>query len=240
MAVLLVFATGCSALLGFDDGELVVDVADAGGIRDDAPSGTDASDATRDALADALVDASADALADAPADAPIDALVDAGPKQAFETSAAFNGRLDASGVPGAGGVAAGDQRCMEAAQGTFPGRTFVAWLSTAAVPAPARLVGGGPWYVGQTLLGDTNDLKTGKLRTPLDRDPDGVQIAASPLGVWTGTDDVGASSLTCSDWSTPLSNASGEVGTTGGAGGNWTYGVTRTCNLAFHLYCFEK
>ena len=241
LAALLVVATGCSAILGFDEGELVVDGADGGdegAIRDDAPSGTDA---TRDAAVDVRDVRDVRDARDASADAPVDALVDAEPKQAFETSAVFNGRLDAFGVAGAGGVAAGDQRCMEAAQASFPGRTFVAWLSTAAVSAESRLAGGGPWYVGGVLLGELIDLKASQLKTALDRNPEGVQIVAAPIGVWTGTDvDGKPAPLQCNDWSTPASNVGGEVGTTGGAGGNWTYSATRTCNLAFHLYCFEK
>ena len=174
-------------------------------------------------------------------DAHVDADVDATTtKQAFETLLTFNGRLDQSGVPGAGGLAAGDQRCMEAAAAKFPGRTFIAWLSTAAIPAPSRLDQAGQWYVGDTLLGGINELTHGMLKTPLDRDPDGTQIT-NAAGVWTGTDDIGASYLLqCNDWSTPAGNVNGGAGSTAGMGGNWTYGVTRTCNFAFHLYCFEQ
>lgn len=250
LAAALVLVTGCSAILGFEDGEPLVDGADgadAGELGADAPTGADATfDAAADVsdasdASDASGDAPIDAPSDATLDAPADAVVGGGTKQAFETSAVFNGRLDAPGVPGAGGVAAGDQRCMDAAQASFPGRTFVAWLSTAAVSAESRLAGGGPWYVGAALLGDLGDLKTGSLRTALDRDPEGGQISAAPIGVWTGTDvDGKPAPLHCSDWSTPASNVGGEVGTTGGAGGNWTYAVTRTCNFLFHLYCFEK
>lgn len=247
IAALLVLATGCSAILGFEDGELAVDGedgGDAGALRADAEIRVDASEASRDAGVDSRFDAPVDAPADAPADAlvdaPVDAPVDAGPKQAFETSGIFNGRLDKSGVPGAGGLAAADQRCMEAAQATFPGRTFVAWLSTAAISAISRVAGGGPWYVGASYLGGELQLKTGTLKTPLNRDPQGVQIAGA-VGVWTGTDEVGTPALSvCSDWSTIASNVGAEIGTSGGADGTWTYAADRPCSYLFHLYCFEK
>ena len=244
MAALLVVATGCSAVLGFEDGELAVDGEDGGALRADAEIRVDASEASRDASVDSRFDAPVDSRFDAPVDAPADALVDAavdaGPKQAFETSGTFNGRLDMSGVPGAGGLAAGDQRCMEAAQATFPGRTFVAWLSTAAISAISRVAGGGPWYVGASYLGGELQLKTGTMKTPLNRDPQGVQIAGA-VGVWTGTEEVGTPALgLCSDWSTIASNDGAEIGTSGGANGTWTYAANRPCNYFFHLYCFEK
>lgn len=199
VAALLVVATGCSAILGFEDGELAVDGEDGGALRADAEIRVDASEASRDAGVDSRFDAPVDALVDALVDAPVDAAVDARPKQAFETSGTFNGRLDMSGVPGAGGLAAGDQRCMEAAQATFPGRTFVAWLSTAAISAISRVAGGGPWYVGASYLGGELQLKTGTMKTPLNRDPQGVQTAG-PVGVWTGTEEVGTPAFgLCSD-----------------------------------------
>ena len=162
-------------------------------------------------------------------------------KQAFETPLTFNGRLDANGVAGAGGLAAGDARCNEAAQAMFPGRMFVAWLSTSVTPAKARLTVGASWYVGATLLGGITELTTGTLKTALNKGPDGSAVP-TPLGVWTGTEGDGTENVggTCSDWTSNSSGVSGEVGSSGVSGTLWTYAVTRSCDTPYHLYCFEK
>jgi hypothetical protein len=242
------FSAACAAILGFEDGSLA-------GAEDDAEAGRDAqSEAGLDAAlgrdADGSSEAQSDAPSDAPADAdggvdaaldaPLEASPDAGTKQAFETPLAFNGRLDAIGIPGAGGVAAGDARCMEAAQATFPGRMFVAWLSTSGASAASRLVGAGPWYVGNTYLGGIAELTSGGLKTPLHQGPDGV-ASPLPLGVWTGTSPDGTyAGAACTDWTSAASGVSGEIGTGGGGGDTWTYATARACDSTYHLYCFEK
>jgi hypothetical protein len=253
-------SAACAALLGFDDGTLAApqDDAEAADAGRDAPDdgsldaaiprdGDVASDAPSDATgdADAKLDAGSDAALDAASDASDagDAGIDAGTKQAFETPLTFNGRLDANGIPGAGGLAAGDARCMEAAQATFPGRTFVAWLSTAGTSAASRLAGGGPWYVGDNLLGGLVELTHGTLKTPLHQGPTGV-ASPLPLGVWTGTSPDGTFAFAaCVDWTSAASaaaGASGEIGTGGGANDTWTYATARGCDNLYHLYCFEK
>ena len=81
---------------------------------------------------------------------------------------------------------------------------------------------------------------TGKLHTPLKKGPAGEAIPA-PLGVWTGSTEVGASALgVCLDWTTTAPGPTGGIGTSGGADGTWSYAVDRGCNFFFHLYCFEK
>jgi hypothetical protein len=164
-----------------------------------------------------------------------------GSKQAFVTADAFDGRFDlADGGAGAGGVAAADQRCNEAASAAFPGRTFAAWLATSGGDAPSR-IGAGPWYVGATLLGGKAELTTGALATSLDKTPQGTTLTTSQ-GAWTGTDDKGALDvgLSCSDWTIGTSAQSGEIGTVGGGGTIWTAAAARTCDAPRHLYCFEK
>lgn len=252
LAALVACGTGlaaCAAVLGFEDGTLSADDAEAVEAGRDA-QGEGSLDATvdgdanvsPDGASDGSVDADAklDAELDAEADADADASADAGTKQAFETPLVFNGRLDANGIAGAGGLAAGDARCMEAAQAAFPGRTFVAWLSTSATSAASRLAGGGPWYVGNTLLGGLAQLTTGTLKTPLHQGPTGVASPA-PLGVWTGTMGDGTFSLSsCTDWTSVASGVAGEIGTGGGGSDTWTYATQRSCDSAYHLYCFEK
>lgn len=247
----LLASSGCSAILGFEEGVPYDDAA--------LPAGDGGADSTPDASAlDGAADGAADAqnaldapldthdahdAHDAGLDATNDAATDAASAltQAFETPLVFNGRLDAPGVPGAGGLAAGDARCMEAAQSTFPGRTFKAWLSVPGTSAASRLAGGGPWYVGNTYFASLVQMTT-STETPavLDKAPDGTPVTVQ-LGVWTGTDVDGTPTpVTCSSW-TDLTNASnGEVGTSGGASFAWTYAVTRTCANAYHLYCFER
>jgi hypothetical protein len=240
-------SASCASILGFEDGMLVTDGGGGGTGSEGGPNAADAtggdpgSDAALDGATAADAPSSGDAAdaADA-ADATVEAAVDAGPKQAFETPLTFNGRLDANGIAGAGGVAAGDARCQEAALATFPGRTFVAWLSTGSASAASRLAGGGPWYVGANILGGLAELTTGTLKTLLDKAPNGAAIA-SPLGVWTGTNGNGtANGARCIEWSSIASADAAEIGTSGAIGISWTYATMRSCNSTYHLYCFEK
>lgn len=246
-------STACAAILGFEAGTAIgdeagTDPANEGG-RDatlDSPldpgseGGNDAAlggDGAHDAALESGVD---DAALESGIDGGTEAGADAGTLQAFETALAFNGRLDAPGVAGAGGLAAADARCMDAALATFPGRTFVAWLATTGTSAPARLGGSGPWYVGATYLGVLADLTSGHLKTTLHQDPTGV-TAPLPLGVWTGTNGDGTLDFTsCGDWTSPASGLSGEIGTGGGASTAWTFAAARSCDTSYHLYCFEK
>jgi hypothetical protein len=246
--VLAAGSAACSSILGFEPGTLAEDEA---GLGSESGAGIDGaglpgSEAGLDGSIAPGVDAANEGGneggkdAEAGAEAGLDAGVDAGPKQAFETALTFNGRLDKQGVAGVGGLAAGDARCMEAAQAAFPGRTFVAWLSTAGTSAASRLVGGGPWYVGNTFLGTYTDVTTSKLKTMLHSDPTGAAVG-SPLGVWTGTNGMGtAEPGTCNDWTSNTAAFSGEIGTGGGGADTWTYATQRSCDTTYHLYCFEK
>lgn len=240
-------SAACAAILGFEDGTLgnPGEGAEAGGDAvseggRDATLGPDG-DAPADGASDARdATTDADGGVDAALDAHVDANVDAGPKQAFVTPLTFNGRLDAPGVPGAGGFAAGDARCMEAAQATFPGRTFIAWLSTSGTSAASRLAGYGPWYVGNTYLANVAEVTSGSLKTTLHQGPDGVTTPI-PLGVWTGTAATGAyAGVACVDWTSVASGDTGEIGTGGGGGDTWTEATARGCDSVYHLYCFEK
>jgi len=238
----------CASILGFEDGSLVTDGGGGtpGSVSEGGSDGNGGPDT--DARADGA--AQADALAGGDGanggdanDATADGTAGEGgtTKQAFETPLVFNGRLDANGVAGAGGLAAGDARCNEAAQAMFPGRMFVAWLSTSATPAKSRLTAGASWYVGATLLGGLTELTTGALKTTLNKGPDGSAVA-TPLGVWTGTEGDGTENVggTCTDWTTMSSGVSAEIGTSGASGIFWTYATLRTCDSTYHLYCFEK
>jgi hypothetical protein len=235
-------SASCAAILGFEDGTLGADGGAIGTRSEGGPDGPGApgADSGSDAALDGALSTDALAGGDA-ADAALDAAGDdAGTKQAFETPLTFNGRLDANGVAGSGGLAAGDARCHEAALAKFPGRTFVAWLSTSTKSAASRLAGAGPWYVGATYLGGLTELTTGSLMTPLDKTPDGAAIVA-PAGVWTGTEGDGtANAAICTDWTTISSGISAEIGSSGVSGTFWTYGTLRTCDSTYHLYCFEK
>jgi hypothetical protein len=239
-------SASCASILGFEDGTLGGDGGSVGASPEAGADGVGMLGA--DARGDGALGSDALSGFDAAVDAPIDGASvdaadaggDAGPKQAFETPLTFNGRLDANGVAGAGGVAAGDARCHEAASATFPGRTFVAWLSTASASAASRLAGGGPWYVGATFLGGVTELTTGTLKTALDKAPNGAAVP-SPLGVWTGTEGDGtANAARCTDWTSIMNADAAEIGTSGASGIFWTYATMRSCDLAYHLYCFEK
>jgi len=202
----------CASILGFEDGSLVTDgggsgpgTGSEGGLDGTGGPGIDAGGGDGAMPSDALAGGDgAGADASDANDAALDGTSEGGTtKQAFETPLTFNGRLDANGVAGTGGFAAGDARCNEAAQAMFPGRSFVAWLSSSVTPAKARLTAGAQWYVGATLLGGITELTTGTLKTALNKAPDGSAVP-TPLGVWTGTEGDGNENVggTCTDWTT--------------------------------------
>jgi hypothetical protein len=246
-------SASCASILGFEDGSLATDAGNIGpssesGAGSDGAGGPGAEgggDAALDAAmqTDALSGGDAADAGDVGLDSGnvgLDSGADGGTKQAFATTLTFNGRLDAPGVAGAGGLAAGDARCNEAALAAFPSRTFVAWLSTSGTSAASRLTGGGPWYLGPTLLGGLTELTTGNLKTLLNKAPDGSAIPL-PSGVWTGTEANGtANAETCTDWTSMGSAVSAEIGNSGATGIFWTYATARSCDVTYHLYCFEK
>jgi hypothetical protein len=214
------------------------DTTDAGGTSEgggtnDSSSPVDANGGPTDANA---------ADTSAPVDAPGTDAADAAPqnKQAFVTNGHFMGRLDASGVVGTGGVAAGDARCMGEAATAFPGRTFKAWLATTGATASSR-IGTGPWYVGANLLGGITELTTGTLKTTLNLTPTGVVLTTADT-VWSGTNGDGTLDTggDCVDWTSILISDLGQAGTVTGSDTFWTAADEQGCDATRRLYCFEQ
>lgn len=174
-------------------------------------------------------------------DSGVDAGVDAGPtlKQAFITSAQFDGTLGGNG----GGVAAGDARCMEAAQGHFPGRKFHAWLATETTDAKDNIKGTGPWYVGNTKIGDLALFQSGTALLTDWLTETGAPPGASKTA-WTGSNKFGAATnngTTCNNWTSNSSMDNGEIGIADGAGGTWTDTSQVSCDSNLRrLYCLEE
>ena len=164
------------------------------------------------------------------------------PKQAFVTDAVFLGNMSiAGGAAGAGGVAAADMHCMEAAASTFPGRTFHALIAATGVNAFTH-IGSGPWYIGANRVGAVADLMGGKdPLTPLNITESGKVLTTSSTA-WVGAQingdaDVGYS---CLDWSDATNVPAADVATIAGTGGTWFYADVSGCNNTRHLYCFEQ
>ncbi len=202
---------------------------------------------------DVFVAAPVDASRDAPepVDAPIDAVVDVPPdaplgcngaadceRVVFVTSTMVSGNL--------GGVAGADAKCQALADvssnSRVKGRTFLAWVSTAATSPAARFVHGTKAYlrVDGAVVADTwNELLSGALRSGIALDENGK---ARDGQAWTGTrsDNGQLSTSSCTDWTSSSLIAKGVTGNVGGNGNGWSSSTETVCVNAAQLYCFEK
>jgi hypothetical protein len=158
------------------------------------------------------------------------------PNVAFITSGATVGALN-----GVGGIVGGDQICSdEAMQAGLPG-TFIAWVSTTAVPITARLTGSRGWIRsdGEPLADTVEDLIAGKMFNPLDRLPDGSRVQGI-LEVWTGTGPTGLATNNCLDWTSSNNGTNGVFGLPTFSMPIFTntaaFGI---CSSLQRLYCFE-
>jgi hypothetical protein len=153
------------------------------------------------------------------------------PNVAFVTAVAMPG--------GFGGLAAADALCnSEAASAGLPG-TFVAFLSTATQPAPARLAGSRGWVRpdGEPLIDQPADLFVGgRMFNALELDAAGNYRAN--MFTWTGTTEDGlADPQRCGDWTTTTGN--GLIGLHQMAAPQAVAASANSCANPSHIYCFE-
>lgn len=150
--------------------------------------------------------------------------------------------------PGNASVAAADLLCNGLAATKFnTRRKFVAWLSTAASPAAARIGASLFPYLmpsGALIAANTVDLLDGSIEVPIVEAQDGVAQPISDQcdgisGVWTGTTPTGAASRNnCSDWSTV--EGDGLTGNFAFADTIWTQACHLPCATALPVYCIEQ
>ena len=157
----------------------------------------------------------------------------------FPTSVAFNGNL--GGIPGA------DAKCQALADGSnnarIKGRTFLAWVSTAAIPVTTRVTHGNQAYIradGAAIAANFIDLTNGDIQNGISVDEKGG--SRNGVGAWTGTNSGGAtySGSSCLDWMVAIAGAKGDIGNVGGNGSGWSSLTTDDCSAPHSLYCVEK
>jgi hypothetical protein len=181
-------------------------------------------------------------------------------RQTFVTSTTYNGSL--------GGLAGADAACQARATAGGLTGTFVAWMSDATHDAYCRvhqLTGkkanycdtgtttlpatAGPWVrVDAARLPAAPKIDrllapTRQTFYPVNVNEFGADVTATPLLVWTGTDDNGVLTGTaCSDWTSADGGGTirGAQGDINGGGTSWTdQGADPTCVTTARLRCVE-
>jgi hypothetical protein len=239
--------SACNALTGVSDLSTCPTCEDASGLDSGAafdakPTETSVLDSSTDAHdATTPLDASG---TDADADA------DAGPglgcqgaaacvRVMFATSTAFTGNL--------GGISGADAKCQALADvstiARIKGRTFLAWVSTPALPVTIRMTHGTQTYIrsdGVPIASSFSDLTDNSLQNPISLDENGGN--RSGAGAWTATNSGGAgySGSSCQDWTSALFGGKGDTGNVGGNGSGWSAGGSDDCSTTHALYCVEK
>jgi hypothetical protein len=143
-----------------------------------------------------------------------------------------------------GGVAGADAICTEsAAKAGLPG-VYKAWVSDASASAADRLEhSSAPYYrlnSGERLIVAMNwaDL-TDEISVAIAVDEYG-QVQGNKL-VWTGTSREGdATTYTCQNWTTTLTNELGAQGHSSSGNQSWTFNTWGNCSDLGHLYCVEQ
>lgn len=167
------------------------------------------------------------------ADAAIDATERA--NHVFTTSTFHDGNL--------GGLAGADAICQQrATEAGLPG-SFIAFLSTEAIPARTRLDGSRGWQRvdGAPVVDLLADLFNLRGWNPIATDEYGRDVRASNNFVWTGSDSTGGpvTGVVCNEWTTGSSAVSGRFGSSArGATQLFNHGY-QPCQRSSRLYCFE-
>jgi hypothetical protein len=182
-------------------------------------------------------------------DARVDAPPDAGPpigcqgatdceRVVFVSSAVYAGDL--------GGVVGADAKCQALADASsvprIKGRSFLAWVSTAATSPSLRFTHGTMRYIlgdGTPVAASWLDLTVGSLTNGIDTDE---QDAVRMGGAWTATSSINAtySGQSCLDWTSTKLGDKGRYGNVGGSGNGWSGSGDSDCGALNALYCFEK
>ncbi|MCB1058461.1 MAG: hypothetical protein KDD11_23405 [Acidobacteria bacterium] len=154
-------------------------------------------------------------------------------RRVFVSSQAYTGGL--------GGLGGADGLCQELAENAGLTGRFTAWLSGGGQTAATRLDRLGIFELvdGTRIADDWADLTDGTLQNGINLSENGGSVADGP--VWTGTATDGElSSNNCSDWSSSVSGANGDVGQSGSTGSPWTANGSAACNSSARLYCVEQ
>ncbi|WP_440222943.1 hypothetical protein ACQQ2N_17970 [Dokdonella sp. MW10] len=159
----------------------------------------------------------------------------------FVTSSSGTGNLSSWADAGsATGIAAGDAICRAHAERENLPRsaTFKAWLSSGQTGALQRLEFDGPFHRldGVRVVSSRAALGQGHIDAPIQMDEQGSPTTND--FVWTGTLFNGAStSIDCQQWNS--TSVGGNVGSSGWADQDWTFGRTSPigCANIARLYC---
>jgi hypothetical protein len=159
------------------------------------------------------------------------------PNIMFVTSTTQNGTL--------GGLAGADGICQGLADGKGVKGTFVAYLSTATINAPARVGSATGWVRpdGKPVMNDITEMSAGTLFNPPSVMENGIEVTPSSALAWTGTSKTGVYANTCSEPTAgPPVPWTGTIGTANmGLATSTMSNVIMTdatgCAAAFRLYC---
>jgi hypothetical protein len=148
------------------------------------------------------------------------------PNRMFVTSRTYTSDL--------GGLTGADQKCADQARLAGLAGTFIAFLSTSAMPAMGRFGNARGWVrIDGRPFGDTQqDLLRGRIFYPPVIDEFGKTIVAP--AVFTGTQFGGMPGTTANDWQ---GTGDCDAGDAFNGAGRW-YQYFTGCTPA-HLYCFE-
>lgn len=137
-----------------------------------------------------------------------------------------------------GGPSGGDALCNDAAHAAGLGSAFDAFLGTAAIAAPDRLQGAGPWYLvdgSRVVFADQASIVAAGATAHVSISQTELGTAP-PTSVWTGWGAMYSSD--CSGWT---SAGIEDGGTAGSTSGGWAdAGGVPSCYVALSIYCFER
>lgn len=163
-------------------------------------------------------------------------------KRLFVTLGTHDGNL--------GGAAGGDTLCQNAANAANAGGQFIAYLSTPAQTAIARLTSDGPWYAmdRQTLIftGKTtgaHPVSGAGPAAPIVLNELAQPFANDETYFWTGTAADGAVATDhCLGWTSNvvLLGPTGMTGKAGATDSKWTAHSNASCFTPKHVLCFEQ
>jgi hypothetical protein len=120
------------------------------------------------------------------------------------------------------------------------GGQFRAILSTAAMPAAARLVVAGPVHnmMNEVVADDADDLRDGSLLAPDGNDELGNQFFGN---VWSGTTQAGeVAADNCDEWTISSGGVLGRIGRPEASDATWIDFNNGVCTLATPVYCLEQ
>ena len=146
-------------------------------------------------------------------------------------------------VPGPG-IGEPDVVCQTAADDAGLEGTFRAWIALDGTTPAERFTRDSGWYV---MIGADwphvargfEDLESGQLEHPIDRDAFGAWVDDPQPLVWTGLTAMGTlGEADCGGWQDK--DAKGQVGFYHSLGALWTNFAVVDCDQDARLYCFEQ